>query len=474
MASKSVLNHDNLKALGADRLAGLLLEVATGDAATKRRLRLELAAAESPRKLAADLQKRLAALGAGKTFIGWRGLKGLVAELTALRGLIDGPLAQAEPAQALDLMWTFLDLADGLLERTSDTSGAVLAIFQGACASLAALAAAARPEPARLVADVTRAILANGYGQADALVHDLAPHLGEDGLKALRQAISGAPGKTAKPPALRVRRTSRWRRGRRLERDLVARRTPADIAHRALLDIADALGDVDAYIALQARRADPASVAAVARRLVAAGRFTEALEAVDGVKDQRHPDPDLFALKAGALDGLGRAQEAQVCRLSGFHRTLDAGLLRQYLKRLPDFDDIEAEEAALDFALRGGDTDRALEFLVRWPSLDRAAALVMAQFTAISADNDDLLLLAAAKLGPRYPLPALLLLRKLVNAILMQSRTRDYARAADYLADAEQLAARVEDFQGLEPHDAYVARLRANFRHRQDFWDLAA
>jgi hypothetical protein len=66
------------------------------------------------------------------------------------------------------------------------------------------------------------------------------------------------------------------------------------------------------------------------------------------------------------------------------------------------------------------------------------------------------------------------LLRKLVNAILMQSRTRDYARAADYLSDAEQMAARVEDFRGLETHDAYVARLRANFRYRQDFWDLAA
>jgi hypothetical protein len=473
MASKSVLNHENLAALGAERLAALLLEVATGDAATKRRLRLELAAAESPRKLAADLQKRLTALRTGKTFIGWRGLKGLVAELTALRGLIEGPLAQAEPASALELMWAFLDLADGLLERTSDTSGAVLDIFRGASAALSALAGAARPELKRLVADATQAILANGYGQADGLIGDLAPHLGDDGLKALRQALGGANARE-KPAALRVRRTGRWRRGRRLERDLVARRTPADIVHRALLDIADALHDVDAYIALQTRRGDPASVVAVARRLVDAGRFVEALEAIDGVKDNKNPAAALFALKAEALDGLGRPDEAQACRLDGFHRTLEADLLRPYLKRLPDFDDIEAEDEALDFAWQSKDADRALDFLVRWPSLDRAATLVMERSTEIEANNDDLLLLAAAKLGPRYPLPALLLLRKLVNAILMQSRTRDYARAADYLSDAEQMAARVEDFRGLETHDAYVARLRANFRYRQDFWDLAA
>src|SRR5215469_15418436 len=112
MPSKSVLNHENLIALGAERLADLLLEVATGDAAAKRRLRLELAAAESPRKLAADLQKRVTALRTGKTNIGWRTLKVLVTELDSMRRLIDGPLAQCDPPQALELMWAFVDLAD--------------------------------------------------------------------------------------------------------------------------------------------------------------------------------------------------------------------------------------------------------------------------------------------------------------------------------------------------------------------------
>src|SRR5689334_7237069 len=41
-ASKKTLNLDNLEALGARRLAELLLELAAGDAAAKRRLRLEL------------------------------------------------------------------------------------------------------------------------------------------------------------------------------------------------------------------------------------------------------------------------------------------------------------------------------------------------------------------------------------------------------------------------------------------------
>jgi len=43
MASDKTLNAKNLAALGAERLAELLLELAQGDAASKRHLRLELA-----------------------------------------------------------------------------------------------------------------------------------------------------------------------------------------------------------------------------------------------------------------------------------------------------------------------------------------------------------------------------------------------------------------------------------------------
>jgi hypothetical protein len=43
MAAKTTLNARNLEALGAKRLAELLIDLSTGDAAAKRRLRLELA-----------------------------------------------------------------------------------------------------------------------------------------------------------------------------------------------------------------------------------------------------------------------------------------------------------------------------------------------------------------------------------------------------------------------------------------------
>jgi len=50
MALKSTLSAMNLEALGAERLAQLLIEICTGDAAAKRKLRLALAGAEGPKE----------------------------------------------------------------------------------------------------------------------------------------------------------------------------------------------------------------------------------------------------------------------------------------------------------------------------------------------------------------------------------------------------------------------------------------
>jgi len=47
VAGKTALNTKNLEALGPARLAELLIEISAGNAAAKRRLRLELAGAQS-------------------------------------------------------------------------------------------------------------------------------------------------------------------------------------------------------------------------------------------------------------------------------------------------------------------------------------------------------------------------------------------------------------------------------------------
>ena len=81
MASKSTLNAKNLEALGAERLAQLLIEISTGDAAAKRKLRLALAGAEGPRDAAREITKRLTSIAKARTFVNWQNRKTLVKDL---------------------------------------------------------------------------------------------------------------------------------------------------------------------------------------------------------------------------------------------------------------------------------------------------------------------------------------------------------------------------------------------------------
>src|SRR4051795_9967651 len=110
-ASKKTLNLDNLQALGAKRLAGLLLELAAGDAAAKRRLRLELSAEAGPEAIAADIGKRLAALRQARSFVNWQKRPALVRDLDQQRRLILDKVAEDRPDLALELLWRFMALA---------------------------------------------------------------------------------------------------------------------------------------------------------------------------------------------------------------------------------------------------------------------------------------------------------------------------------------------------------------------------
>ena len=77
------------------------------------------------------------------------------------------------------------------------------------------------------------------------------------------------------------------------------------------------------------------------------------------------------------LDALGRGDEAQADRWSCFEQSLSIPHLRAYLKRLPDFDDFEAEERALDYAQNYDSPLEALSFFISWSALDRAAAFTI-------------------------------------------------------------------------------------------------
>ncbi|MFN4088393.1 MAG: DUF6880 family protein [Alphaproteobacteria bacterium] len=56
MPPKTTLNAKNLEALGAERLAALLMQVSAGDAAAKRKLRMALVGLQAPGEVSREIR----------------------------------------------------------------------------------------------------------------------------------------------------------------------------------------------------------------------------------------------------------------------------------------------------------------------------------------------------------------------------------------------------------------------------------
>ena len=479
MASKTTLNAKNLETLGAERLAELLIEITTGDAAAKRRLRLELIGAQSPAELGREVRKRLATIARSRSFVDWQGNRALAADLDSQRRAIVETVAKADPREALDLLWRFMALAESVFARCDDSNGTIGGVFRQACADLGPLAAAAKPRADLLAGQVYTALVANDYGQFDGLIEIMAPVLGVPGLDHLKVRIIDLSNRPVPRPADKDRVKVGWGSGGPLYADEIEERSRLSIVRMALMDIADALGDVDAFIGQydDKTRKVPKIAAEIARRLLAAGRLDEALRTLDAAEHGKPstwiwPDFDWEDTRIAVLDSLGRADDAQALRWDCFRRSLSIVHLRDYLKRLPDFDEFEAEEKALDYTQGVNDLTQALYFLVAWPALDRAAALVIRRAADLDGDQYEILPRAADALAAKYPLAATLLLRALVDFTLTKARSSRYKHAARHLLECASLAPPIADFGAFEPHDVYIARLRQEHGRKESFWSL--
>ena len=146
--------------------------------------------------------------------------------------------------------------------------------------------------------------------------------------------------------------------------------------------------------------------------------------------------------------------------------------LRAYLNRLPDFDDVKAEEKALDYAQRSRNLLQALSFLVSWPALNRAANLMLQRSDELDGDHYEILTPAAEALAGNHPLAATLVLRAMIDFSLKNNRSSRYRHAARHLLDCSSLVSAIEDFGRFEPHEVYEARLRREHRRKSSFWSL--
>jgi hypothetical protein len=461
---------ENLVRLGVERLAAMLLEFANEQPAIKRRLRVELAGEAGGEIIAAEMNKRITALRSARSFIDWQKRPDFVRDLDLTRTTIADRLSKTRPDLALDLMWRFMGLAALVLNRVDDSSGAVGDVFRVACQDLGALATKARPDPHALAEQVFAAVTKNDYGEFDNLIPTIFPALGGSGTAALKARLTGAM------PA---------------RRSADRHDSQAAAVRRALQDLADAERDVDAYIALVPGedRKRPSVAAGIGRRLLDTGRADEALTIIEAATPKKRskrgdlddefeglgwdgPDADWESVYLDALDATGHAEDTQRLRWAAFEERLSVERLRAYLKALPDFDDVLAEERAMEHALGFRDFATALHFFHTWPAHRQAAQLVLERHAEINGNLYYLLDPVARWLEGSHPLVATLLRRAMIEDTLDGAKSKRYRHAARHLAGCRSLASMISDYGQFETHDAFVARLQARHSRKSGFWSL--
>ena len=452
------------------------MEISMGDAAAKRRLRLELAGTQGASEVAREVRKRLGTIARARSFIDWQKRKAVVADLETQRSAIMEKVANSDPAAALDLMWAFMEIAGSVFERSDDSSGTISSTFESALMDLGDLAEAAKPSPVSLANRVFQAIQDNDYSQYDGIIRYMAAALDAEGLDHLKKQVKALAAAPAPNAPEDERAAIGWASSGTIYDDDYRRRIRDITVEIALRDIADAQGDVDAFIAQhdpQTQRV-PKIAAEIAERLLKAGRAEEALKALDAIdKDRPGWIPsDWEDARIAALEALGRGEEAQKFRWACFQRSLSSTHLKAFLKGLPDFDDMEAEEKALDFVRNSPSFHSALMFLIGWPSLDRAAALILDRPKELNGDHYFALTPAADALAEKHPMAATLALRAMIDFSLDQGRVKRYRHAARHLMDCEGLAARIDDFGGHADHQAFERRIRERHGRKSSFWSL--
>lgn len=474
--AKKTLNAANLEQLGAERLAVLVMDLVQGSAALQRRARMELSAAQGPKEIAADLRKRFASLRRSTSYVDWRKQKTFVKDLTSLVAMVETGVAPQDADEAFDLLWSFLQLAPSIHARTDDSNGAVGDVLRSAVDLLSMIAPRLTIKPPLLAERILEAVAEAGYGEFDRIIPAMATALGDEGLAHLKQITEAWAAAAPTPQEIAQFRQF----GLSTPPVDRARRHRQGTASIILADIADLQGDVDAYMArYSAEQLTYGTIAPdVARRLIDAGRLDEALaliqraRAAEDGKSYRASRYELDEVYEDCLQKMGKLDDLKAHLWATFQQTLYAGSLRKYLKMLPDFDDMEAEEKALSHAETHPHLGAAIHFLLAWPDLRRLAKLVLARADDLDGNSYETLTAAADALEPDHPLAATLLRRAMITDTLDGSKTKRYRHAARHLAECQSCAAVLEDYGNFPDHGQFLAALKQKHGRKYGFWDM--
>ncbi|MBM3621041.1 MAG: hypothetical protein FJX20_10145 [Alphaproteobacteria bacterium] len=455
--SPTSVTPTNLERLGAARLASLLVELAKHDQAVRARLALALAEEVGVEELAAAVERRVAELGLlPKKRLSDAKRRDLAQEVAILHDTIVDRVAPTLPGMAIDLLRRFVMVGPEVTDLIWEAGERLNALFDKAEDNLAALWATHTARDLDDVVDWVADRIDSGDDHA-ADIRRYLPALGQDGLRRLAERLD------AEFRALPREAVGRWANA--LGRHYNAR-LRANLLRRILHQIADALDDVDAYIAVE-RAFHPTEIeaAGIAARLLKAGRAQEAWEWLDDPRFE-HSLRNATKVRLDVLEALGRRDDAQALRLATFERTLDVPMLHAYLRRLPDFEDDQARRRIVEQVAQHRSAGEALRFFVAWPDDDAAAALVDRRLSDLRPAPPGLLLDAVTRLRERHPAQSVALLRAAAPQVLEYGYAASYTGLARAIVESRDLPPPTDG----EDHDTWLDKLQLRYHRREAFW----
>lgn len=466
MARKPALSADKLKDLGTDKLAQLVLEEAERNAGFRRQVKAALAGKSGPDAIAKLIDRRLSGLARAKSFIEWDKARAFAEDLRSLTDTITSQLGPAAPALAIDRLLRFIATHEQVFERVDDSSGRVQDVYYQAIHATGDLAhSLAASDAALLPEKIMSALGESTHGYLADVTKAVAAHLPHDSLVRWDSDLKDAIAERQAEDAARTSEgwfysmTSQWTEMRQT--------------------LASARGDLDLLIALETKKKPHMQdTLGIAAQLLKVGRNAEALDWVrkPGRRSFGETDddrsPKRASLEAHILDAMGDKPAAQALRWRCFEARLSADILREHLKHLPDFEDIEAEERAHALAMEQADPELALQFFLDWPRLDLAAKLIAAHPHRWNGGDWHILPKVAGLLEHDHPLAATILYRALLDNILDRARSKAYGHGAKYLG---KLALLAQDADAARPsaitdHATYLAGLKKAHPRKSGFW----
>ena len=147
-------------------------------------------------------------------------------------------------------------------------------------------------------------------------------------------------------------------------------------------------------------------------------------------------------------------------------------ILKEYLKKLPEFEDFKHEQKALEFVTHHENIHHAMYFLTQWHAPKHLNDMVLKRYDEIDGNIYEILPMAAKTLAADYPLSATLILRKLIDDTLDNAKSSRYKHTAKHLSECGLLSQYIQDYKQYVSHNDYVKTLKNIHGRKYSFWEL--